>query len=166
MLKKLLQSPAPIVAQKLLGATLSHKHKQGLITETEAYRGADDPASHAYKGPTPRSKIMFGPSGVAYVYLIYGMHHCLNIVTEPEGTASAVLIRGVLLPDGTHLNGPGKVCKYFGITRQHHNGQIINTPESLQLSLPSKTPPFSQTPRIGIKKEGLDKLWRYVLKTP
>ena len=83
------------VAQDLLGKTLVFFNFRGVITETEAYRGADDEASHAFKGPTPRSSIMYGPPGYSYVYLIYGLYHCLNIVTEAEGNPAAVLIRGL-----------------------------------------------------------------------
>ena len=90
------------VAQDLLGMTLVFKEHRALITETEAYRGIDDGASHAFNGPTPRSQVMFGAPGMSYVYFIYGMYHCLNIVTEPEGHPSAVLIRGVKLLDAPH----------------------------------------------------------------
>src|ERR1700729_4260135 len=100
------------VARDLLGQILVFGNYQGIITETESYRGLDDPASHAFKGPTPRAKIMFGTPGTSYVYLIYGMYHCLNIVTEEEESPSAVLIRGLKLikPDVAILNGPGKIC--------------------------------------------------------
>lgn len=159
-LEDLLLKPAPEGAKRLLGATLSFQERHGQIIETEAYRGADDPASHAHKGPTPRSSIMFGPPGFTYVYLIYGMHHCLNIVTEPEGTAGAILIRGLQLEDGTLIQGPGRVCSYLGITRAL-NGTQINTQKSLSLELSNTPVPHTSTPRIGIKK-GTGKLWRYV----
>ena len=91
------------VAQALLGQRLVRmldgQHLSGLICETEAYGGADDPASHAYRR-TPRSAIMFGPPGVAYVYFIYGMHHCLNAVTTDDGHPGAVLIRGITSLEG------------------------------------------------------------------
>jgi DNA-3-methyladenine glycosylase len=146
------------VAQDLIGKTLVFGKHQGIITETEAYRGSDDEASHAFKGPTPRSEIMFGPSGYSYVYLIYGMYYCLNIVTEPLGNPSAVLIRGLQLPD-IHLNGPGKICKHLGITKIHHGINLINH-HSFYVTGKNITP-YQATPRIGIKK-GIDKLWRFV----
>ncbi len=105
------------VAKNLLGKFLCRRLKSGriissMITETEAYRGFDDKASHVSKGRTKRTEVMFAPAGAIYVYLIYGMYHCLNIVTEKKDYPAAVLIRGV---DGA--NGPGRVCKYFNINR-------------------------------------------------
>src|SRR5689334_7638816 len=114
-MKKLKQSfyerPTLLVAKELIGKILVFKQFQGIITETEAYFGFDDPASHAFKGVTPRSKVMFGPAGISYVYLIYGMYHCLNIVTEKIDFPAAVLIRGLKLLDTSalHLDGPGKI---------------------------------------------------------
>lgn len=146
------------VAQDLIGKTLVFGKHQGIITETEAYRGSDDEASHAFKGPTTRSEIMFGPSGYSYVYLIYGMYYCLNIVTEPLGSPSAVLIRGLQLPN-IHLNGPGKICKYLGITKTHHGINLINHHSFYVTG--KNIIPYQATSRIGIKK-GVDKLWRFV----
>src|SRR5579883_1151698 len=114
------------VAQDLLGKRLSVGSYSGIITETEAYRGSDDEASHAFRGPTKRSAIMFGPAGYAYVYLIYGMYYCLNIVTEELGIPGAVLIRGVLTPDG-NLNGPGKLCRSFGITKEQNGLNLVQS---------------------------------------
>lgn len=150
------------VAQDLLGKTLVFGSLEGIITETEAYRGLDDPASHAFKGPTPRAKCMFGPGGFSYVYLIYGMYHCLNIVTEPEGSPSAVLLRGLKIGD-LHLNGPGKLCKYLGISKVHHQINLCEAPSFCVFDKPH--PPFEtlSTPRIGIK-QGLDKAWRFVMR--
>ena len=105
-----------LVAKELIGKELVYENKHLWITETEAYMGFDDPASHAYKGRTPRNAIMYGKAGFSYIYFIYGMYHCLNIVTEKEGYPAAVLIRGGLLHDGTYLNGPGKLCRYLNLT--------------------------------------------------
>ena len=151
-----------IVAKELLGKILVFKNYQGMITETEAYMGFDDPASHAAKGETPRTKIMFGNPGFAYVYLIYGMYHCLNIVTEKQGFPAAVLIRGVQLLDESslHLDGPGKVCRHLGITREH-NGIEVTQSSELYLGCINRKLKFSKTPRIGIKV-GTDKLWRFL----
>src|SRR6185369_1253902 len=99
------------------------------IVEVEAYLGERDAASHARRGPTPRAAIMFGPPGRLYVYLIYGMHHCMNFVTEPDGTAGAVLIRaaeplpgraGERARAAAPMRGPAKLCSALGITRAHN----------------------------------------------
>lgn len=151
-----------LVAQELLGKVLVFKQHKGIITETEAYRGFDDPASHAFKGKTKRSHIMFGNPGFSYIYLIYGMYHCLNIVTEKEGFPAAVLIRGVELLDETetHLNGPGKICRHMGITKEHNDINIA-TSRDLYVGCMGHKIKFSKTPRIGIKV-GTDKLWRFI----
>lgn len=88
------------------------------ITEVEAYT-RDDPASHSFRGQTPRNEVMFGPAGVLYVYFVYGMHHCVNIVTGAEGDGQAVLIRAVLVDgiDPRRTTGPGRVCRQLGIDR-------------------------------------------------
>jgi DNA-3-methyladenine glycosylase len=155
--------PSTQVAPDLLGARLFYHGRNGIITEVEAYGGADDPASHAYRGETPRSKIMFGPPGFSYVYLIYGMHHCLNIVTGQKGEGSAVLIRGLYVPEeDIHYNGPGKLTKYLGITRAD-NGVDITASEDFFVLPKSRDVSFQATPRIGIR-EGVDKLWRFVVE--
>ncbi len=150
------------VAKALLGKKFIFGNFKGIITETEAYRGKDDEASHAFRGLTKRTEIMFGPPGYSYVYLIYGMYYCLNIVTQAEGEASAVLIRGLALPD-VHLDGPGKICRHLGISKIH-NG--INVMESNEMYITEgiKVAPSSiaATPRIGIRK-AVDKPWRFLL---
>ena len=154
--------PTLLVAQELLGKVLVFKNHRGIITETEAYMGFEDPASHAFKGETPRSQIMFGKPGFSYVYLIYGMYHCLNVVTEKVGFPAAVLIRSVKLLDETklHLNGPGKICRHMGITKAHNTLDITNNDE-FYIGCINQTLKFSKTPRIGIKV-GKDKLWRFL----
>lgn len=133
--------------------------------------GFDDPASHAYRGKTKRTELMFGNPGFSYVYLIYGMYHCLNFVTEKADFPAAVLIRSIELispssaPEDRKkviLNGPGKICRHFGITREH-NGIDIITSENLYVSADStrNSAESIATPRIGIRV-GQDKLWRYV----
>ena len=150
------------VARDLISKVLVFGDYQGIITETEAYAGADDPASHAFRGPTPRSRVMFGPAGYSYVYFIYGMHHCFNIVTGQEREASAVLIRGVKLsaPCEVYLNGPGKLCRQLGITREHNNIDIINS-TNLYLEDRGLKLSFSATPRIGIRV-ATEKMWRFI----
>lgn len=156
--------PTLLVAEQLLGKILVFKQYKGIITETEAYFGFDDPASHAFKGKTPRTELMFGKPGFSYVYLIYGMYHCLNIVTEKAGFPAAVLIRGVQLLDDTklHLNGPGKICRYMGITKAQ-NGLNMAVDDNLYVACISQKLKFSKTARIGIKV-GTDKLWRFLAK--
>lgn len=153
-----------LVAEELLGKVLVFKQHKGIITETEAYMGFDDPASHAFKGETPRTKIMFGKPGFSYVYLIYGMYHCLNIVTENAGFPAAVLIRGVQLLDDSniHLNGPGKICRHMGITKAQNEIDITMNNE-FYIGCINQKLKFSKTPRIGIKV-GTDKLWRFLAK--
>jgi DNA-3-methyladenine glycosylase len=127
--------PTVQAAQKLLGKYLVRVHPDGITTgmilETEAYVGLEDKASHASRGQTPRTTVMFGPAGFAYVYVIYGMHHCLNVVTEPEAYPAAILIRAVQPCAGLELmrarrrkqdirllaSGPGRLCQAFGIDR-------------------------------------------------
>lgn len=154
----------PEVARDLLGQKLIFKDFIGIITETESYRNIDDPASHAHRGPTPRAGIMFGKPGISYVYFIYGMYYCLNIVTEEEGSASAVLIRGLKLvsPTVKLLNGPGKLCRELSIDKTHNNIDLI-TQNDFYIAKGDVVSEFDITPRIGIKT-GLDKLWRFVAK--
>lgn len=115
--------PALAVARDLLGCSLFVEQgglrTVGRIVETEAYVGEHDLACHASKGRTRRTEVLFGPPGRAYVYLIYGMHHCFNVVTEPEGVAAAVLVRGLEPLEGlqpkVRLDGPGRLCRAMGI---------------------------------------------------
>lgn len=138
----------------------------GRICETEAYRNSDDPASHAFRGKTPRSAIMFGQPGHAYIYFIYGMYHMLNVVTEPEGTAGAVLIRALeplegLEKDQTIYSGPGKLCKALGLTLAD-NGASLSGPR-IMIGDDGFTPiNIGAASRIGITK-GQEKLWRFFL---
>src|SRR5918992_1304492 len=112
-----------VVAKQLLGKYLVRKHPEGVtigrIVETEAYVGPHDLACHAAKGRTARTEVMFGPGGHAYVYLVYGLHHCFNVVTGPAGEPAAVLVRALEPVSGLHLpaDGPGKLCRAMGITR-------------------------------------------------
>ncbi len=154
----------PVVAQELLGKIMVFGTSAGVITETEAYIGQDDPASHAARGKTPRSAVMFGPAGFSYVYFIYGMYYCLNFVTEEEGSPGAVLIRGLMLvkPSLLYLNGPGKLCQHLGITRDH-NALDLTEGDALYIKDSPLSPPYEATPRIGIRR-GQEKLWRFVVK--
>jgi DNA-3-methyladenine glycosylase len=119
------------VAQALLGkiifSDLSGELRAGYIVETEAYLSKDDAGCHASKGKTERNSIMFEPGGFLYIYLIYGLHHCLNIVTEREGQPSAVLIRAIEpITEGDQgiAAGPGKLTKWLGVTKAQNNRNV------------------------------------------
>ncbi|MEB3100271.1 DNA-3-methyladenine glycosylase [Ferviditalea candida] len=170
------------VAEQMIGCLLMRKIRGETvlvrITETEAYRGQDDPASHAYPGITGRNRVMFGAPGRLYVYLSYGIHSCMNVVTEPEGIPGAVLLRAAVpveglplirsfrpgIPDKHLLNGPGKLTKGLSISLDF-NGYDLFSIESAVLLLPKKRQlPIKRTERIGISK-GKEKLWRFVAET-
>jgi DNA-3-methyladenine glycosylase len=118
--RRYFQRPTLIVARGLLGKYLVRENGNGTIAgriiEVEAYVGPQDRACHASKGRTPRTDVMFGPAGIAYVYMIYGMHHCLNVVTERMEFPAAVLIRAVEV-DGELIDGPGRLCRALEIDR-------------------------------------------------
>lgn len=158
---------ADIVAPALLGKFLIRErgssHEAFMITETEAYDGSDDKASHAAKGRTNRTEVMFGPSGHWYVYLVYGMYEMLNVVTGKSGYPSAVLIRGV---EG--IDGPGKLTRELGITRTY-NGKPVTKGNGLWIEDRGIVIPKSgmqMTPRIGVAYAGAwaSKEWRFVIK--
>ena len=157
------EQPTLTVAQQLIGKMLVVQNIKGYITETEAYIGQNDPACHAARGRTPRTQIMFGKAGCAYVYLIYGMYHYLNIVTEQEDFPAAVLIRGIQLVEKPYTvhNGPGKLCKYLNITKKYNTLDIC-TSSDMYITSTDNTPSFHATSRIGIKV-GTEKLWRFVI---
>ena len=115
------------VARDLLGKVIRHGAAAARIVEVEAYLGEHDPAAHSSRGLTPRTRVIFGSPGHAYVYLIYGMYECLNIVAEPRGIAGCVLIRAVEPLRGIALatNGPGKLTRALGITREHYGADLI-----------------------------------------
>lgn len=155
------------IAPDLLGVELLGPHGSGRIVEVEAYGGSEDPASHAFRGPTPRSGVMFGPAGILYVYLIYGVHHCANVVTGRNGDGQAVLIRAVepsgdLAPlraarpgarrDRDLTNGPGKLCAALGISRIHDGSDLTNESSEVRLDFTSRQVPrrIDVSARIGI----------------
>ncbi|MEV5926439.1 DNA-3-methyladenine glycosylase [Streptomyces cellulosae] len=168
----LLAHPAEEVAPRLLGSVLTCKTPEGTvsiaITETEAYSGTADPASHAYRGQTPRNAVMFGPAGHLYVYRSHGLHWCANIVTGTDGIASAVLIRAGRVIEGEDLarkrrgervesprlaRGPGNFCQALGITAEH-NGADLLTGTSVVLSEGEPVPAalIQVGPRVGVSK--------------
>jgi len=150
------------VAKDLLGKILVHGKKKGKIVETEAYFGLKDPGSHACNGPTPRSKIMFGPPGFAYVYFTYGNHWMLNAVTERDGRPGAVLIRAVEpLTNVSNTNGPGRLTKAFGIDKSHNGADI--TCGCLRIEDSAEKQKIVTTTRIGLSK-GEDLRLRFYIK--
>ena len=174
--------PTLTVARHMLGMRLV-RHLGGTtmaarIVEVEAYHQDGDQAAHSYGGKTRRNAVMFGPPGFLYVYFIYGMHFCMNAVTEPEGTGAAVLIRGLEPLEGiekmranrgAHIlernltNGPAKACAAFAIGRQE-NGISLKGP-GLCLDADETVPEcdIATSPRIGISKSK-NLLWRFCIK--
>jgi DNA-3-methyladenine glycosylase len=161
------ERPTVEVARGLLGKILVHGPAAGMIVETEAYLGGDDLASHAARGLTPRTRVIFGPPGHAYVYLIYGMYDCLNLVAEPEGQPGCVLIRALQPAAGLDLmrsrrpharrledlaSGPGKLTLAMAITRAHNGADV--TRGRMVVRRPLEELPFEieVTPRVGIRQ--------------
>jgi DNA-3-methyladenine glycosylase len=170
--------PTLTVARGLLGKVLtleaSGSTMAARIVEVEAYLGGRDPASHAYRGPTPRTAPMFGPPGRSYVYFVYGMYHCLNVVTERDGVAGAVLLRGAeplagfesLAPRA--LAGPGKLARAFGLTTEDTDLDLVRSALSIR-DAPAVPPSrVVRSARIGLNEHATtSKPWRlYVRGSP
>jgi DNA-3-methyladenine glycosylase len=157
-----------VVAPELLNKVLVRGSRRGRIVEVEAYAGSEDPASHGFRGPSPRNEVMFGPAGHLYVYFTYGMHHCTNIVCGPEGTASALLLRAGEIVDGVELarhrrttskspadlaRGPARLAKALGLTTADSGRDALAPP--FRLVLPSgPAGPVSSGPRVGVSGAG------------
>jgi DNA-3-methyladenine glycosylase len=141
-----------LVAKDLLGKHLVHQERIGRIVEVEAYLGPHDLAAHSAKGLTERTKVMFGPPGHAYVYLIYGMYYCMNVVTEREGHASAVLLRAVepITNIEGRTQGPGLLCKAMGIDKRLNAHDLLS--DDFYIAAPSAAKPFTivKRPRVGV----------------
>lgn len=154
------------VAPALLGKYLVHrvqgKERIGKIVEVEAYLGPHDLACHTSKGRTKRNEVMYGPPGFSYVYLIYGIYHCINAVTEPEGSGSAVLIRALEPIENIELStrGPGLLCKAMEINLSHNRQDLLGN--SLYILEEERAEPFEivTTPRIGVHYA---QTWRHEL---
>jgi DNA-3-methyladenine glycosylase len=178
--------PATSVAPDLLGCVLAHDSPDGLVTavivETEAYAGRADPASHAFRGETARNAVMFGPPGHAYVYFSYGTHFCVNLVCQPAGEASAVLLRAGRVAEGAELaarrrartrtpaerelaRGPGRLCQALGITDGLNGADVCSAASPLRV-LPGTAPwpapaaAISTGPRVGISRAA-ERPWRF-----
>jgi DNA-3-methyladenine glycosylase len=175
--------PVLTVARALLGCRLIREVRgrrvSGRIVEVEAYRGLDDPASHAFRGATPRNQVMFGEAGRAYVYFTYGMHHCLNVVTGRLGEASAVLIRALEPVEGIEgmrrrrrvegenglerlARGPGCVAQAMGLTLRHNGLDLTRGPLWIAGPPDRSGHRIARGPRIGIRR-AVDRPWRFFL---
>lgn len=158
--------PTVEVARALLGKILVLGPAAGMIVETEAYLGPDDRAAHASRGLTPRTKVLFGPPGHAYVYFVYGMHECLNLVAEPDGTPGCVLLRALEPLAGVGImrrrrpgarsiaelaNGPGKLTAAMGITRRLYGADVTAGPLLVRGLREEPSFEIAVTPRIGIR---------------
>ena len=157
--------PAQELAPDLLGCVLIHGETAGMLVETEAYLGMEDLAAHGSKGLTPRTRVIFGPPGRAYVYFIYGMHECFNVVADRDGTPGCVLVRALEPLCGLEqmyarrkwkgpaiglANGPGKLTQALAITREHYGARLDRG--ELTIRRWRERPQFEieVTPRIGI----------------
>lgn len=172
-----LEGPALGVAPRLLGCHLTHAGVTVRLTEVEAYAGTDDPGSHAFRGPTPRTEVMFGPPAHLYVYLSYGMHRCVNVVTGPAGRASAVLLRAGEVVIGADrararreagrrspvrdrdlARGPGVLTRALGLGAAHDGLDLTagDSPVQLVAGEPVEAHRVRTGPRVGVSGEGGD----------
>jgi DNA-3-methyladenine glycosylase len=165
------------VARDLLGREIEHRNVAVRLTEVEAYAGLDDPASHAYRGITPRTAVMFGPPGQLYVYFTYGMHWCANVVCGPDGSASAVLlragevVRGLAVArsrrptarnDAELARGPARLTAALGIGRDHDGADLCRDGASVYLTsgAPVADDAVAHGPRVGLTR-AVDTPWRF-----
>lgn len=174
-----LDGPVDLVARTLLGSILRAGPVAVRLTEVEAYGGPDDPGSHAFRGVTPRNRVMFGPAGRAYVYVSYGMHWCLNVVAGPDGEASAVLLRAGEVVDGLDTararrpgasdrdlcRGPARLARALGVDGRCLGADLLDPTGAVRL-LPGE-PPTPATvrsgPRVGVAGAGAATPWRFWL---
>jgi DNA-3-methyladenine glycosylase len=159
-------------APRLLGAVLRHGDVAIRLTEVEAYDGANDPGSHAFRGQTRRNAVMFGPAGHLYCYFTYGMHVCCNVVCGDEGTASAVLLRAGEVVEGIELarerrpgssdrdlaRGPARLCRALGIELAHDGTDLAAGPVTLAIG--DRVGEYSTGPRVGLRGAP-DRPWRF-----
>ena len=161
------ERPTVEVARDLLGKILIHGPVAGIVVETEAYLGGDDLAAHSARGVTGRTRVIFGPPGHAYVYFIYGMYECLNIVAEPAGKPGCVLVRALEPAAGAEImqsrrpaakrsedlaSGPGKLTLAMGITRVHNGADLTRGPLVVRAPAEARRIEIAVTPRIGIRQ--------------
>lgn len=169
--------PVLEVAPRLLGALVCAGGVTLRLTEVEAYAGADDPGSHAYRGRTRRNSVMFGPGGHLYVYFTYGMHFCANVVCGPEGSASGILLRAGEVVDGVELarerrgrsvpvrdlaRGPARLCQALGIDRSFDGVALAGPEVVVTVGTAAGRGSVSTGPRVGLRAAG-DRPWRFWL---
>jgi DNA-3-methyladenine glycosylase len=178
-LTELLVGDVLAVAPRLLGCRISTMFEgvptELVIGEVEAYGGSDDPASHAFRGRSPRNASMFEVAGTLYVYRAYGIHWCANVVTGPVGDPAAVLIRGGIPSRGVEtmkarrgrsdrlVDGPGKVCAALGITGAHDGVSLADGPVRLEAAHRPYDGDIEALPRVGISRAA-DRPWRFVAR--
>jgi DNA-3-methyladenine glycosylase len=171
--------PVLEVAPALLGAHLTAGGCTVRLTEVEAYAGEADPGSHAFRGRTPRTQVMFGPAGHAYVYFTYGMHWCMNVVAGVDGEASAVLLRAGEVVDGLGAalgrrpgarerdlcRGPARLCKALGISGEHTGLDLLDRDAPVRLLPGAPVDPglVRSGPRVGVAGDGAVAPWRFWL---
>lgn len=177
--RRFFDRPALAVAPDLLNKVLVAPGVAGRIVEVEAYQGSDDPGSHAFRGPTPRTEVMFGPPGHLYVYFTYGMHWCANVVTDAVGTAGAVLLRAVTPLRGVDrmtarrpaarravdvTNGPAKLAQAFALTGEHDGLDLVRAERGVSLRDDGVAPPARPAvgPRVGLSR-GRELPWRFAV---
>jgi DNA-3-methyladenine glycosylase len=166
-----------VVAPELLNKVLVHDGRAARIVEVEAYRGGDDPGSHAYRGETPRTLAMFGPAGHLYVHFTYGMHWCANVVCGPTGEAAAVLLRAAAPLEGIDAmwvvrpaarrdrdlcSGPAKLCQALGLGGAHDGADLVTVDRGVTIVDDGVPPPVEPgvSTRIGLSK-GAEHPWRW-----
>lgn len=171
-LEEVLALPVGQAAPRLLGSVLRHGPVAVRLTEVEAYAGADDPGSHGYRGRTARNAVMFGPGGHLYTYFTYGMHVCANVVVEPEGHASGILLRAGEVVDGIETarlrrpgssdrdlaRGPARLCRAMGIELRHGGTDLRTGAIRLELGQPAEH--VSTGPRVGLRGAP-ERPWRF-----
>lgn len=171
-LSDLLAGPVLEVAPTLLGGVIRHGEVAVRLTEVEAYAGPDDPGSHAFRGPTERNRVMFGPAGRLYCYFSYGMHVCANVTVGPEDYPSAVLLRGGEVVSGIEVarsrrpgvadrrlaRGPANLCRSLGVQLSDNGADLSR--DGIRLELPASTPSYVAGPRVGLRLAP-DRSWRF-----
>jgi DNA-3-methyladenine glycosylase len=167
------EQAAPLLLGSILTSTVGGTTVRARVTEVEAYKGSDDPASHAYRGRTKRNGSMFERAGTLYVYRSYGIHLCANVSVGPEGTGWAVLFRAAGIFDGEgvartrrrradHLSdGPGKLTQALGIGAEHDGVYLLDHVSEVRLEAGAPSQVVVATPRVGIS-QAQDRLWRFV----
>ncbi|HEU0129783.1 MAG TPA: DNA-3-methyladenine glycosylase [Mycobacteriales bacterium] len=176
--RSVFERPVLEVARDLLGRDVSCESPQGTVvvrlSEVEAYRGADDMGSHAYRGKTSRNEVMFGPAGFVYVYFTYGMHWCMNLVCQAEGEAAAVLLRAGRVIGGGEIaasrrgrsterdlaRGPARLCQALGIDGACNGADLLRGPVRVLPGVPVDDAVVRTGPRVGVAR-GAELPWRY-----